>query len=151
MATNYCHVVDGEIKEGPRGLPKSWKNVSGLNLSTDAELKALGWLPVDHIQNEPGADQVSDGRTTEVMITKVKITEKVRDMTAQEITDRTASALQGIRQERDSKIADCDWTILPDSPLSQESQDAWTAYRQELRDFPSVVDTADVVWPTEPV
>ena len=147
---NYCHVVDGVIKEGPRGLPKSWKNVSGLNLSTATELKSLGWLPVDHIQIEPTSNQVRNGRTTEVMITKVKITDLVRDMTEQEIIERTASILRGIRQERDVKIADCDWTILPDSPLSESVKYDWTTYRQELRDFPSVVDTAFVVWPTKP-
>ena len=36
---NYCLVEDGNIIEGPRGLPKSWRNVSGLNLASDVELK----------------------------------------------------------------------------------------------------------------
>ena len=36
--------------QGPQRLPKNWKNVSGLNLGTTAELKEKGWLPAVLIQ-----------------------------------------------------------------------------------------------------
>ena len=42
--TGYALVEDGAVtKVG--GLPKSWRNVSGLHLASDAELKEKGWLP----------------------------------------------------------------------------------------------------------
>ena len=59
-----------------------------------------------------------------------------------------------LRSMRDGKLAACDWTVLPDAPLSAESQEAWRAYRQALRDLPAqpgapwTVDT--IPWPVEP-
>ena len=60
-------------------------------------------------------------------------------------------ALQSIRAIRNSKLMVCDWTQSRDSPLSQEKQDEWVAYRQSLRDLPSTVtDPTNVTWPTPP-
>lgn len=41
----YSYVENGVIVEGPKGLPRSWRNVSGLDKATTAELKAKGWFP----------------------------------------------------------------------------------------------------------
>jgi hypothetical protein len=46
----YCLVEENQIKQGPMRLPKSWKNVSGLNMASQSELKALGWLPAVLVQ-----------------------------------------------------------------------------------------------------
>lgn len=52
------------------------------------------------------------------------------------------------RAERSALLAASDWTQMPDAPVDQQ---AWAAYRQELRDiteqdgFPEVI-----VWPEEP-
>ncbi len=54
-----------------------------------------------------------------------------------------------LRYFRDMMLKDCDWTQLPDVPLS--TRDAWAVYRQQLRDitlqpnFPNQVD-----WPIPP-
>jgi len=59
--------------------------------------------------------------------------------------------LNEVRQARDAKLAETDWTQSPDSPLSDSDKTAWATYRQELRD---ITDTAtsleDVTWPTKP-
>ncbi len=58
--------------------------------------------------------------------------------------DRAAAE---VREERDAKLAACDWRASSDVTLST----AWRTYRQALRDvsqqsgFPS-----SVTWPTEP-
>ena len=60
-------------------------------------------------------------------------------------------AAAGIRSERDQKLTACDWTILPDSPLSDDAKTEWQTYRQALRDMPA--DSGfphSVTWPTEP-
>ena len=59
MSNLYAHILDGNIKQGPRTLPRSWRNVSGLHhLAKSPEgrerLRSLGWLPVE--KNEPGHD-----------------------------------------------------------------------------------------------
>ena len=55
-----------------------------------------------------------------------------------------------IRLERDRLLASCDWTQVPDSPLTPEQKQAWADYRQALRDFPSTCDPNNPVWPVRP-
>lgn len=42
----YCLVENGAISAGPTNLPPSWRNVSGINLLSDAALLSYGWRPV---------------------------------------------------------------------------------------------------------
>jgi len=61
------------------------------------------------------------------------------------------AAFEKLRTERNSRLSACDWTQFPNSPLSQEKRDAWSLYRQALRDLPgNTQDPAQVVWPTPP-
>jgi len=57
-----------------------------------------------------------------------------------------ARALAAIREERNTLIAETDWRFRSDLTPAQ----SWTTYCQALRDFPSVVDLANIVWPTPP-
>lgn len=52
-----------------------------------------------------------------------------------------------VRQERNSLLAACDWTQLPDTPADKDS---WAAYRQELRDVTNQPDPFAIIWPTAP-
>jgi hypothetical protein len=62
-----------------------------------------------------------------------------------------ASRLNGFRKRRDEKLAQSDWTQMPDSPLSAEQKAAWAAYRQALRDVPATAnDEGWVIWPSRP-
>tara|TARA_B100000029_G_scaffold71680_1_gene63571 strand:+ start:549 stop:1013 length:465 start_codon:yes stop_codon:yes gene_type:complete len=66
--------------------------------------------------------------------------------------DRVMSA---IRYERNNLLQGCDWTQLPDSPLTDEKKAEWATYRQSLRDVTkdvsSELDTLDgFAWPTAP-
>ena len=59
-----------------------------------------------------------------------------------------------IIEKRNGKLRACDWTQIPDSPLTEEKKAEWATYRQALRDFmpnmgtPTTID--DVEWPTPP-
>lgn len=56
-----------------------------------------------------------------------------------------------LRADRNEKLSDCDWTQLPDAPLSEEQKELWQEYRQALRDLPETVsDLNNIVWPTKP-
>jgi len=60
-----------------------------------------------------------------------------------------------LKYSRDQRLIACDWTQLPDSPISDELKAAYATYRQELRDLPSLqTDPYDpsqfTGWPTEP-
>jgi len=59
--------------------------------------------------------------------------------------DRAAAE---VRTERDSKLAETDWTQVADAPISQED---WAAYRALLRSIPEQEGFPnEVTWPVEP-
>jgi hypothetical protein len=53
-----------------------------------------------------------------------------------------------IRNERNKKLSESDWSQVEDSPVDKA---AWATYRQALRDVPSQSGFPwDVTWPTQP-
>jgi len=69
--------------------------------------------------------------------------------------DLNSEALMGtLRQKRDNVLVLCDWTQIPDAPLTDSKKAEWRTYRQALRDLPannsSVAFLTEVVWPTPP-
>ena len=67
----------------------------------------------------------------------------------QKVEAKTAQAWTALRAQRNSLLAACDWTQLPDSALSQDKKAAWGAYRQALRNLTdTVTDPTQVDWPT---
>ena len=62
-----------------------------------------------------------------------------------------ANTASGVRSTRDQKIAECDWTVLADSPLTTSQKTAWKTYRQALRDITSGDDFPhNITWPSQP-
>ena len=60
-------------------------------------------------------------------------------------------AWTALRTERNARLAACDWTQMPDSPLSQAARASWSDYRQSLRDLPeNATDPTQVTWPVSP-
>jgi hypothetical protein len=59
-----------------------------------------------------------------------------------------------VRVQRNTKLSLCDWTQLPDAPLSEEQKAQWKTYRQALRNVPqeqpNVQTPEEVIWPEEP-
>lgn len=72
----------------------------------------------------------------------------VADMDAEAIAATDAAQAKNVRDQRNAKLAECDWTQLADAPVDQA---AWSTYRQDLRDitlqsgFPW-----DIQWPSKP-
>ena len=89
----YAYVEDGVVTY--RGLlPKTWRNISGLNLSdgNDDYLKTLGWVPYVEVSVEFDENETPDGEDTVITETEVTSAQKKRAMTAQEISDRDRGA-----------------------------------------------------------
>ena len=62
-----------------------------------------------------------------------------------------AYKLDYLRAERNTKLAETDWTQSPDSPLTDSKKTSWATYRQSLRDITKDYKTMeDVKWPTKP-
>jgi hypothetical protein len=94
----------------------------------------------EHASNEVAEDagylQLADGTWKQAW--------RVRSMTDEEV-EQVAS---GVRAERNQKLAECDWTQLPDAPVDAQ---AWSEYRQALRDVTAQAGFPfDVQWPNQP-
>ena len=152
----YAHVKEDGSVDYLGGLPKKWGNVSGLHLSNgdDAYLKTLGWLPLVETNVTPGVNQTFDTDVVTAEEDRVTLVHRARDMTTQEIADRDASHMSHLREERDQKLVDSDWTQASDhsSPLADDKKAEWATYRQSLRNLPATADMIawPDVWPTEP-
>jgi hypothetical protein len=69
--------------------------------------------------------------------------------TPEQITERTSAKEAEVRQQRNSRLADCDWTQLPDAPVLRAT---WATYRQALRDVTAQEGFPwEVVWPEQPL
>lgn len=61
---------------------------------------------------------------------------------------RDAQQATAVRQDRNRRMAESDWTQLPDSPVDKA---VWATYRQALRDVPVQAGFPwNVDWPTQP-
>lgn len=74
----------------------------------------------------------------------------VTDRTAEEVAQIEADQWANVRIERNTKLAACDWTQLPDAPVSNTEAQEWAIYRQALRDITTQSDPFNIVWPQEP-
>ena len=92
------------------------------------------------LEEDPPVFSNEDQRWTQVW--------RVREMTTEEVTQRFDSAASAVRQQRNEKLKDSDWTQITDATADKT---AWATYRQTLRDitqqvgFPWAVD-----WPKAP-
>ena len=67
---------------------------------------------------------------------------------------QNAEPMRLLRKERNRRLQETDWWVLPDRTASQEQKD----YRQALRDLPSTASPelddngqlSNVTWPTKP-
>jgi len=76
-----------------------------------------------------------------------KVTTAAENEAAYKVT-KDAEQAQRVRDDRNKRLAECDWTQLADSPVDKT---VWATYRQELRD----ITKADgfpwtMVWPVKP-
>jgi len=59
--------------------------------------------------------------------------------------------LETLRNQRNEKLQQSDFSVLPDHRLSRENEEEWKVYRQALRDIPSTTeDPENPVWPEPP-
>lgn len=152
----YGHVTDGIIDVTARSLPFSWENISGLNNMTDVELRQYGWLPWDFITVPARSDQVLDGSTIVIEQDRIVETQRVRDLTPEEIEAMNNQRKEENKAQAESLLTATDWTATLDvsdpkySDPFLANQEAFLVYRGLLRQI-AVNPPVDVgVWPTKP-
>lgn len=132
----YAFVENNVIVKGPTSVPKSWKNITGFHLMSDAELKLHGWLPWNFIEISVDSDEVYGQSIIEITADAVVETQTKRKKTADELAEESRQKAENVREKRNGLLANSDWTQLSDAPLTTEQKTAWTLYRQVLRDIP---------------
>ncbi len=60
-----------------------------------------------------------------------------------------ALQLAALRRERNARLTATDWTQMPDVAMTDETRQAWRAYRQALRDLTENW-TPETLWPAPP-
>lgn len=56
-----------------------------------------------------------------------------------------------IRERRNLRLRQNDWTQIADSQLIEAKRAEWATYRQALRDIPQdFISVNDIIWPAEP-
>jgi hypothetical protein len=72
----------------------------------------------------------------------------VVDLTDEQKAAKDADQAKAVRDDRNKRLAECDWTQLSDAPVDKT---AWASYRQELRDISKQTGFPwEVTWPTAP-
>ena len=121
--SGYALVEDGAVtKVG--GLPKSWRNVSGLHLASDAELKEKGWLPFTETVVEISKYEVKDGTKFVINADGVVGAEQKRNMTDDEKTAKDADDAVAYKQLRKNKYDELNqYELMYDDKVN--STDKW--------------------------
>lgn len=117
--------------------------------TTDEVLEALGADVVfEGPQAQPTRYQIAYRDGVEQMDGKWYTKYSVADLDAEGIAAKDAEQAKSVREQRNQKLKDSDWTQVADAPVDQA---AWATYRQALRDIPSQQGFPwDVQWPTQP-
>jgi len=119
------------------------------NQTTEEVLQALGaTVLLEGPQVSPTRYQTAFRDGVEEIDGKWYTKYSVSDMDDEAKTAKDAEQARLVRQNRDQKLKDSDWTQVADAPVSKED---WAAYRQALRDLPSADGFPWIDLPSEPV
>ena len=100
----------------------------------------------------PLPENVSFGETWESIVFPEgyeKPPKELFETKLQELID--AQPWKELREERNRRLTQCDWVLMPDVVMTEEVKQAWLDYRQALRDLPAnTTDPSNPVWPQAP-
>lgn len=135
-----AYPVDPRQENPHTSFPQSW--AGGVLHGVEYALVSPSARPdVSHLFNVSEADPVLAGG---VWVQGWSVT----DASTEEVAQRTSDQWRSVRNERNYRLASCDWTQLADATVDAA---AWAVYRQALRDLPQAqTDPFNIVWPTSP-
>ena len=158
---NWVHIENNEITGQYDLLPKTWKNISGLDLAANdlPFLKSVGWYPVTK-QSETWNDTTHyvSGYDYEIrendVLESIIITEKQPEP-VEEFSTLKYKFIEELRNKRNELLKNSDWTQLQDvqNSFDETTKNKWVVYRQALRDIieeyseNEIVNIAQVNWP----
>lgn len=129
----YALVKNGVIVEGPRNLPQSWGNFSGLPHLPQETLKSLGWLPWVLVTTPTQDGEILAGSQVTIEEDRVVETQLVRPQTEEEKAAQTASRIQGHRESRAAAYATESDPLWFKAQRGEIPIEAWHAKVEEIR------------------
>lgn len=122
---------------------------SGQCSDDDYNLQCSDGNSIIEQQTNPSTQYVSDGKVINIP-PKPDYASNFDYASGQWVGDLDAQETNVISR-RNMILYSCDWTQLPNGPLTVEVQQEWAVYRQALRDITTQSGYPfDVVWPTPP-
>lgn len=146
---SYCLVQKGVIVDGPRELPEAWGLIPNMKSLSQQELIDLGWFP-HRIISVTGQHKMITATNFDINGNEVIETYTTRDMTEDEIASENEAHWYGVREARNRKLSESDYTQLPDADLTDAEKLNWASYRQALRDVTNQPDPNNILWPQVP-
>jgi len=99
-------------------------------------------------QAQPTRYQIAFRDGVELVESKWYTKYSVADMNDEAKAATDAAQARSVREQRNQKLKDSDWSQLADAPVDK---DAWAAYRAGLRSVPEQSGFPwDVTWPAQP-
>jgi hypothetical protein len=150
----FALIQDGAVKQYPYNfaqLKAANTNVSFPSAVSDATMAEYGAMRVFNatqpvltdtqvLEEDTPVFSNEDQRWTQVWA--------VRDMTAEEITQRNDTQAAQVRTDRNALLSTSDWTQVADAPVDKV---AWATYRQALRDISAQTGFPwTITWPDAP-
>ncbi len=139
----YAKMInEGQIERAPKNKG-AW-----VNYDRNTELlSADGYLPVVVIEEPTAEKPIVKYREINGQIEQYAEAAPVSNVP--EPTEEQQE--MQIRAQRNLLLTQCDWTQLPDAPLTTEQKQEWAEYRQALRDVPEQAGFPEnVAWPLVP-
>ena len=147
----YAELYNLEIVQIHNELPTAWKNLSYPNTLSDLELSDMSWSGNVGYAFYPYTEIIPEWNQFYTLSPVVNV---VDDITKTVTGTRTATPMSDadawvlVRNIRNNELTACDWTQLPDSPLTTEKKSEWAVYRQALRDITTQENPREIVWAT---
>ena len=147
----YAQLIEGAVAAYPVDVRQAHPNTSFPSAWPGGEVDGMVYVLVAYV-----APPVVDYTQTVTEATPTQINGVWSQVWAvapasQDVIDqRLAAQWAVVRADRNQRLASCDWTQLPDSPLSAEVRAQWATYRQALRDVTQQPNPFAIVWPTTP-
>lgn len=148
----YVHVTEDGQQTYPLTLTDlrfMRRDVSFPAQISDEDAATFGFYPVQETPRPEGQFQTVE--SSAVLVDGVWTEEwTVTPWTQEQISVATENQWSSVRADRNKLLADCDWTQLPDAPLSNIEMQKWASYRQALRDITTQSNPFNIQWPTVP-
>lgn len=81
----------------------------------------------------------------------VKVLKEAFNATDEQIVEAYATQRwAAVRSQRDKLLTECDWVVTKNTEAGQPIPEAWSTYRQALRDITNQADPDEITWPQKP-